>query len=202
VALFNNYIPAVGTPEVVTSGEQQEEKDFLDAILSTTIMKRTEEFLESKGLVPSGTFRAKFTEIWFGLYSRSGTVLGSSGFEHVFLGELKNGVSGFHGWAFFAQEEANTNLDYNGHLATLSLGSKGSVITHTFDWLNNKKPISSMFIGTSPEFDMAVFTVCWFARPNAKCPITLNGAKLNIQTYDITYGGKKYVASAYPDIPV
>lgn len=72
------------------------------------------------------------------------------------------------------------------------------VISESFDWRNAQKPISSMFIGTSPEFELGIYTICWYARPNTLCPIVLNSKKLKIQTYDIGYNGQKYVATAYP----
>jgi poly(U)-specific endoribonuclease len=123
IRLHDNYYPAVGIQEDVTQAERREETEFLDAIMATPIMGRTEAFLTKKGLIPPGRFREIFRQIWFGLYSRSGNSLGSSGFEHVFLGELKKGVSGFHSWAFFGREERNNALNYKGHISKLSLGS-------------------------------------------------------------------------------
>lgn len=67
-------------------------------------------------------FRAKIVELWFDGYDRDGTsadVVGSSGFEHVFMGELKQGdVSGFHNWFHFHFEEEATNINYLGNLST------------------------------------------------------------------------------------
>ena len=41
-----------------------------------------------------------------------------SGFEHVFIGEIKNGeVSGFHDWVHFYQQEKENAIDYLGYLS-------------------------------------------------------------------------------------
>ena len=52
-------------------------------------------------------FFANFAQIWFELYGRSrGGRKDSSGFEHVFVGEIKDDqVSGFHNWIQFWIEE-------------------------------------------------------------------------------------------------
>ena len=40
-----------------------------------------------------------------------------SGFEHVFIGEIKNGeVSGFHDWINFYQQEKTNAINYLGYL--------------------------------------------------------------------------------------
>jgi len=197
LAMHDNYIPDVGQAEVDTPTDIAERDAFLDAVFATPLMQRTQEFLASKGL-PNG--RDVFIQIWFDHYTRSSGPLGSSGFEHVFLGELKSGVSGFHNFLFFAREENNRNLNYRGWMDNVSLGNNGSIIEHNFQWRNQCKPISSMFIGTSPELELSLYTVCFYARKSAKCPVTLGGQLIKIQTYDITQNGKTYVASAYPDL--
>lgn len=119
-AMHDNFEPDVGIPETVTAEDSAEQDAFVTAVLATPIMQRLSTFLQSKGINFS---REKFEEMWFGLYSREGSILGSSGFEHVFLGELKNGVSGFHNWAFFGREEESEILNYRGWLKILDLGS-------------------------------------------------------------------------------
>lgn len=44
--------------------------------------------------------------MWFTAYSRTAGVLDSSGFEHVFLGEIRNrDVLGMHNWMRMYDEE-------------------------------------------------------------------------------------------------
>jgi len=213
--LHNNYVATVGNVEVVTSQETQEETAFLDAIMPTNVMKKAEKFLVDKGLISTRrrlsngsyrnnptAFREAIHQIWFGLYSRGNGTLGSSGFEHVFLGEIKQEkVQGFHNWIFFSKEEQNNNLNYKGKIGPyVSLGNKGRIVKHKFDWINHEKPISSMFVGTSPEFEIALYTVCYYARPGQRCAVKLNGKDVNITTHYSYRQGKRYVGSAFPDI--
>ena len=120
--LRDNYIPEVNQNEVITSQELQEQKDFLDAIFNTPVFQRARQFLISKGYLTESNFRSTFEEIWFGQYSRASGRVGSSGFEHVFLGEINNGVSGFHNWISFALEEAKGDLNYHGYLEFADFG--------------------------------------------------------------------------------
>ena len=69
-----------------------------------------------KGKAPPdrSAFIDQLHELWFGLYRRS-TTNDSSGFEHVFLGETKNGeVTGMHNWIQIYEEERKGHLDYVG----------------------------------------------------------------------------------------
>lgn len=62
-------------------------------------------------------------QIWFTMYSRGGGKIGSSAFEHVFLGELKRGeIVGMHNWVFFGAEEAKKEANYLGYIRKLELG--------------------------------------------------------------------------------
>ena len=56
-----------------------------------------------------------------------------------------------------------------------------------------------MLVGTSPELELGLFTICWYARPSAVCPMQLGGVRIEVTTYDITYNNKKYVATSYVD---
>ena len=104
MALYDNYLEDVTRVEDRTSQERREEADLLDEIMKSSTMKETIKFLRSKKLWTKSTndFRKFLSELWFDNYSRGGRILGSSGFEHVFLGEKKRGVvQGFHNWVYF-----------------------------------------------------------------------------------------------------
>ena len=68
-------------------------------------------------------FKNLVKQLWFGMYPRVSGKLGSSGFEHVFLGELKNGITGLHSWLRYYIEEKNGLMNYLGYIRTRSIGT-------------------------------------------------------------------------------
>ena len=107
IALLDNYSAECGEDEVITRAESVEIWAFLKAIYQTAPIQFAHKYLvaNSDG-VPSdpAEFLQLLKKIWFDLYFRErGGRPDSSGFEHVFVGEIKekNGekeVSGFHNW--------------------------------------------------------------------------------------------------------
>ncbi|XP_066941490.1 endoribonuclease CG2145-like isoform X2 [Macrobrachium rosenbergii] len=198
--LLDNYEPLASVREVTNSQEQSEEDNFLNALMATAVMQEVEKFLKDKKLL-SGSLRSKLKEIWFTQYKRAGRNIGSSGFEHVFVGELKGGkVSGFHNWLNFRKEEQDGDLDYKGYMKRVSLNGKGEIIKLRFVWLNEEKPVGSIFVGTTPELEIALYTVCFIVMPDANCPVQLAGHKFAIQTWTYDSRGKPVIGSAYPNI--
>lgn len=61
------------------------------------------------------------------------------------------------------------------------------------------KPVNSMFIGTLPELDMALYTIC-FGMDRRYCQISLDGHKLSIRAFPFYYGGKRLIGATYPVI--
>lgn len=124
--LYNNYIIESSLSEDYTSQEKNEEDDLLDIIISTPVMEYTRNFLMQKGKIGRDLrdFKDILREIWFNMYSRGGGRVGSSGFEHVFLTEIKKGkISGLHNWLYFNQEEANQQANYLGYMKKIDLGN-------------------------------------------------------------------------------
>ncbi|KAL1129821.1 hypothetical protein AAG570_012765, partial [Ranatra chinensis] len=201
--LYDNYVPDATLQEDETPSEKSEEAAFLSALLSTPVIIETKTWLQSNGLTPSNDrgFRQQLEDLWFTVYPRGFKKRSSSGFEHVFLGELKNGeISGFHNWIFFNHEEKTKKVNYLGWRKIIDFpDKKGSIVKVTFNWTGTNKPTGTIFVGTSPELELALYTVCALAKPNRKCPISLGGKKFNLQTYTFIYkDNKTVISSAYP----
>lgn len=124
VPLHNNYVLKSNENEHVTPQEKSEENNLLDAILATSVLQHTRNFLIQKGKIGKDPkeFRDLLKQIWFNMYSRGGGKIGSSGFEHVFLAEIKNGqLSGLHNWLYFNIQELANKANYLGYLKKIDL---------------------------------------------------------------------------------
>jgi len=172
VALLDNYESQVGIEEVFSNEERQEVNAFLDAILQTAPMQFCHKYCRAKNsdFVPESLsgFRTLLFKIWFELYHRSrGGRADSSGFEHVFTGEIKDDkISGFHNWLQFYLEEQKGKVNYKGYLKPKSnsdaeTNDDDHILTLQFEWGGVEKFAGTCFIGVSPEFEMALYTVCF-----------------------------------------
>lgn len=162
-------------------------------------MKFCHEYLVSQGKANSNMheFKKQLYQIWFTLYRREG-VLDSSGFEHVFVGEVKdNKIIGFHNWIQFFLEEKKRQVDYKGFILPKTTGSHKRVsedeqlISIQFSWHSDTKEVSSIFIGTSPEFELALYTLCFLAGGDEN-DIVVGPYHINLKCYRIksVYGDK------------
>lgn len=172
IALLDNYESETGRTEEVTSHEIQENRAFIDAICETKVMDYAHRYLASKGKSSRNTrdFKHQLYDLWFKLYRRTrGSGLDSSAFEHVFVGETrtsskgKREVLGFHNWIQFYLQEKDGKVDYQGYIIGKrpELADKSHLVTIKFNWNKEVKPMGSSFIGTSPEFEVALYTICF-----------------------------------------
>ncbi|KAA0713048.1 Poly(U)-specific endoribonuclease [Triplophysa tibetana] len=206
--LLDNYKRVTGDAEDVPSQETQEQDTFLrETMLNTELGRELYNFLQSKGAYASQhEFVQDLKMMWFGLYTRSKGKLDSSGFEHIFVGEIKGGkVSGFHNWLQFYRNEKQGLLNYYSYSFDGPWTAYPDVMGMQFKWDGYFKQVGSAFIGSSPEFDLAIYTLCYITRPGKLCRLSLGGNAQAIQTYtwdNSSYGnGKKYIGSAYPATP-
>lgn len=202
--LLDNYNPNQRASEVVTSDEKHEETAFVEEISRTAPIKYLHKYLVAKGLVPYHYegFKRKMKSLWFDLFDRSGTCYSSSAFEHVFVGEVKQRqtkeVSGFHNWIAFYLEEAKSRIDYQGYIFPRRRGqipaSQTQLLTIQFTWNGVLKSLSSTLIGVSPEFEIALYTLCFYGGEQDNY-IELGPYNVNMRCYRLE--GDK-IGSAFP----
>ncbi|XP_014749633.1 PREDICTED: poly(U)-specific endoribonuclease-like, partial [Sturnus vulgaris] len=207
IKLLDNYQRATGREEEVTAEELREQDRFLEEVMKTELMEKLFGFLQGKNRFSSQQeFLQDLKEIWFGLYSRGDGERDSSGFEHVFSGEVKKGkVSGFHNWIRFYLLEKQGLVNYYSHNFNGPWDAFPDVLGLQFSWDGFYKELGSAFIGSSPEFEFALYSLCFLARPGRACHLSLGGHPLSIQTYpwtkSTTSGGHRFIATAYVTSP-
>ncbi|CAM8937265.1 unnamed protein product [Rhodiola kirilowii] len=202
-SLLDNYNPNAGSKEVVTSEERQEQAAFIEEISRTAPIKYLYKYLSEKRVISESyqDFKRTMTSLWFDLYGRGGTSSCSSAFEHVFVGEIKNGqeqeVSGFHNWIQFYSEEAKGRVDYQGYIFPRRRGqipdSETQLLTIQFEWNGIRKQVSSTLVGVSPEFEVALYTLCFFVGREDNY-IQLGPYSVNVKCYRL---GNK-IGSVFP----
>lgn len=169
--LLDNYSAHTGVTEELTPEEQVEIDAFLDAIMVTPVMRYAVAYAVARRVARSAAdLRAQLAELWFAFYRRE-AARDSSAFEHVFLGEVRRGkVIGLHNWMTLLREERLGDLDYLGYLPPRPPPrgrrpdvpeSSSQMLTVRFAWHGAVKAASTIFVGTSPEFEMALYSLLY-----------------------------------------
>ncbi|KAJ3596751.1 hypothetical protein NHX12_003153 [Muraenolepis orangiensis] len=176
---------------------------FLDAVMGTAVMKRAHRYLVGKGKSNSDLrlFKSQLYLIWFRLYHRQRNAgMDSSGFEHVFVGETKSGaeIIGFHNWLQFYLQEKHGHLDYKGYKAREQdiPDQDDHVLNLQFSWHGLVKPVGSAFVGASPEFEMALFTVVFLMNTDRSSTVLVNIDQCQMELVVIRHG--RSLGTAYP----
>ncbi|NWV81041.1 ENDUA protein, partial [Dasyornis broadbenti] len=136
------------------------------SILATEVMRLAHDYLLKKNLAKPtlADFKHQLYDIWFQLYARKGDRPDSRGFEHVFVGETRRGkeILGLHNWVQFYLQEKRSQIDYKGYLVRKNKtrpDRDDQVLSIQFSWKGAVKPIGSTFVGVSPEFEFALYTI-------------------------------------------
>ncbi|NXA36763.1 ENDUB protein, partial [Eudromia elegans] len=204
ISLLDNYETSTGVSEVVTPEEIAENNHFLDAILETEVMKLAHQYLVKKNLAgPNLTdFKSQLYDIWFQLYARKeGDRLDSCGFEHVFVGETKRDkqILGLHNWVQFYLQEKRNQIDYKGYVARKNKSrpdKDDQVLSLQFAWKGLVKPIGSTFIGVSPEFEFALYTIIFLLSKKSVTHERVKIEEYELQMVVCRHG--QHIGTAYP----
>lgn len=208
IALLDNYQAETGVAEKITKEEAKEDLAFLHAIISTPPMQYVKNYLLATGHLKDGSdeeLRIFVQHLWFRPYRRE-TRNDSSGFEHVFLGEIRdNEVIGLHNWLRIYQEEQSSNLNFVGYITPKSAAASPTgmdpnhdqVVSMQFEWNGCFKPVGTSFIGTSPEFEIALYTLCYVGGQGST-RVALGPYAVDVKVHTI---GGSFLGSAYPSEP-
>ena len=214
IALLDNYNAETGNSEYVSTNERNENWAFLRSIMQSGPMQFCHRYCiaNAKDIdVPSDErgFMKLLYSIWFDSYKRDRNSNGndSSGFEHVFIGEIKNEkVSGFHNWITFYREERSGHIDYRGYIKPRNYNKNPAetndddhVLTIQFHWDGIEKAVGTSFIGVSPEFEMALYTMCFLVGEESNVIRLDTGTgdefELNCKVY--RFGGRDKISTSF-----
>ncbi|KAK2580621.1 hypothetical protein KPH14_007733 [Odynerus spinipes] len=201
--LHNNYELDVKVKENLTPEKREKESALLDNFLKTDVLQSAMKFLANKGYIPDDPYEFKDTlkRVWFSQFKRIDGDASSSGFETVYLAEqFDSDIIGLHNWIYYAKQEAEKKIDYLGYIKEAKFGDKAAILKIRSKLNGLVQPVTTIFVGTSPELEMALYTVCFFTRPNVPCQMSFSGTEFMIIANRVNYFGKDILVSAFPEI--
>ncbi|CAL1546588.1 unnamed protein product [Lymnaea stagnalis] len=201
-ALLDNYEMELGQEEVVTREELRENHEFLSAIMDTNVMKEAHRYLVSKGVAPQDKmqFKAMLHDIWFKMFRRQAARGNDScSFEHVFVGEGRGTeMIGLHNWIQFYLQEKAGNINYHGYFRRDTIRDDEIIrlLAVQFTWKGIKaKPLCSVFIGSSPEFEVAAYTLSLLLDRDGKVDLKLGEYEVELTVH--SFGRQRKLGTAY-----
>lgn len=214
IALLDNYEAILGVTESVTKTELDENSRFLKLIISTPVMIYVQRYLYQINILRTmneSEFLSLLNSLWFEMYSRKARN-DSSGFEHVFLGEIKGQeIVGMHNWIQIYLEEKKNRFDYQGYIfpknKTHFPHSTEHLLTIQFNWKGATKSMSSTLFGVSPEFEIAIYTLLFFYQSrnsdqeSRETVVQLGPFSVSVITHQWDQNGRKFIATSYPSEP-
>lgn len=90
-------------------------------------------------------------------------------------------------------------LSFNAHCHLSSMSCQPDENKHIlalqFSWKNGIKPKGSIFIGVSPEFEFALYTLCFLTSPNERVRIQFSFYHVEIVCH---HYNQKHIGTTYP----
>jgi poly(U)-specific endoribonuclease len=210
IALLDNYSNQTGVAERVTSEEVSEEKMFMDACFETPIFQYVYRYIIKRKKYTGSIikFQQYVHDLWFGLYKREARG-DSSAFEHVFVGEIRDGSAiGMHNWIQLYSEEQKNRFDYLGFIKPKGMPrgydspmshNDSRLVTVQFEWDGAIKPVSTSFIGTTPEFELGLYTLVYFCGNDGDNIISLGPYNVNLVCHKFGRGKYAHIGTVYPE---
>jgi poly(U)-specific endoribonuclease len=109
----------------------------------------------------------------------------------------------------FAVEEKKGRADYRGYIlprsrrnnrgATEASGSE-HVLSIQLSWNGVVKPVSSFAIGTSPEYEIALYTLAFLCGGEDPIPLTIDETECKIVVHKFNSRNGPKIGSAYLEI--
>lgn len=200
--LFNNYRLDQTKREDTTQAEAREMLALLEVLTDSAPMDEVRRQLGDQRGKPYSRdeFQTLLFDIWFRQYD-DGRNLDLSGFEHVVVGEQKEGtVSGYHFWYRYYLDDfgllgTGDDIDFDGnryprHLVGAALAVP-DVVTLAYRWRAEDrdagverplfKPTGGFWVGCSVEGLMALGVMRFFERGRGETVI--NRARYQIDLY-------------------
>jgi poly(U)-specific endoribonuclease len=72
------------------------------------------------------------------------------------------------------------------------------LLTIKFKWKEQVKPIGSSFIGTSPEFELALYTILYFCSTDNHTDVTIAGQDVVLACFKM---GRHGLGTCHPKLP-
>ncbi|XP_066285035.1 uncharacterized protein [Branchiostoma lanceolatum] len=195
--LLDNY--NIDRPDYVTAKEENDARAFINRCLDTEVMKEAHSFLAREGHVSGFSdsrkgFADMLFDMWFTPYSRDSSMCPTTAFERTFVGETRcHEIIGLPNWLGLYREEYLGNIQLND--CRRHDCDDRMILTTDFNWKGvYQTRYSSFFVGTSPEFELALYTVCFLAGDRAETQVVLGGQKVTIATDEL----EGYIRSCYP----
>lgn len=90
--------------------------------------------------------------------------------------------------------------EFEDHSVTVSKldSQKGSLVKLNYRSEGFTIQNATIFAGTPPELELALYTICATVRPSSWCPISLGGAKFFILTHSFRQYGKDVIDLGFP----
>lgn len=148
-----------------------EDLAFILAIADTPLMRFVRSWLLRTGRLHARTltdFVPHLFAVWF--RPNVGNNRNSTGFQHVFCGDLKkNTLSGLHNFVRVFLEEQEGHLSYMGFVDKHRVdGGRPTpnqpIFGVRFSLFGCRKTVSTMFFGVSPEFEVGLYTLLFFCK--------------------------------------